>query len=202
MRKLLIPILIIVAVVVIFLILRKPKPKPIPTTAPTTVTRPVAPKKADWYDVYFSQVYEGDKEIAAANPNSVDRKLVEKLALAKKSIDAALHEIDSETITGALIDAHKRRVKLRIVTETDYMDEHSIEALQKAKVPVVNDSGRSGLMHNKFIIVGLRRVLREIERPRDDRDSIDNNYFVMERPFIRILHHRNAHRLHGWILRI
>jgi hypothetical protein len=76
----------------------------------------------------------------------------------KKSIDAALHEIDSEPITNALINAHKQGVKLRVVTETDYMEEDSVEELQHARVPIVNDSGRSGLMHNKFIVVDQRYV--------------------------------------------
>ena len=126
------------------------------------IDRPAAvvppPTIPSWYEVYFSQVYAGDPISAKAHPNSIDKKLVQKLSSAKTSIDAALHEIDSEPIANGIIDAHQRGVKVRILTETDYMDEHSIEALQSAGIPVANDGGRTGLMHNKFIVVDRRYV--------------------------------------------
>ena len=151
-------IMVVIAVLAVFLLLRREKPDTISTREkPDTISKPM-PETATWYEVYFSQVYEGDPTTAKANPNSIDRKLVQKLSTAKKSIDAALHEIDSEPITNALINAHKQGVKLRVVTETDYMEEDSVEELQHARVPIVNDSGRSGLMHNKFIVVDQRYV--------------------------------------------
>lgn len=109
-------------------------------------------ESAPTIEVFFSQVDDGP-EAAAANPNNIDKKLVEKLDLAKTSIDAALHEIDSERIAEALMRAKERGVMVSVVTETDYMDEFSIEQLQEAGIPIVNDNGRSGLMHNKFIII-------------------------------------------------
>jgi phosphatidylserine/phosphatidylglycerophosphate/cardiolipin synthase-like enzyme len=156
--KQIIGVILIIAVAAVFWVLQKDKPGSVSPPTPTPEVSKPAPKKADWYDVYFSQVYDGDPVAAKANPNSIDRKLAEKLSIAQKSIDAALHELDSDVVTAALIDAHKRGVTVHVVTETDYMEEHSIEALQKARIPIVNDDGRSGLMHNKFIIVDERYV--------------------------------------------
>jgi phosphatidylserine/phosphatidylglycerophosphate/cardiolipin synthase-like enzyme len=117
----------------------------------------IARAQSSWYEVYFSQV-DNHVATAKANPTSIDRMLVQKLDMAKSSIDAALHEIDSERITQALIAAHRRGVRVRIVTEDDYIDEASIETLQTAGVPIVSDKGNSGLMHNKFLVIDRRFV--------------------------------------------
>ncbi|PON10817.1 phospholipase, partial [Candidatus Entotheonella serta] len=84
--------------------------------------------------------------------------LVQKISTAQNSIDAALHEIDSDRIAQALVAAHRQGVRVRIVTEDDYMHEASIEALQTAGVPIVSDKGNSGLMHNKFLVIDRRFV--------------------------------------------
>jgi len=117
----------------------------------------IARAQSTWYEVYFSQV-NNHVATAKADPRSIDRMLVQKLDAANSSIDAALHEIDSERIAHALIAAHQRGVRVRIVTEDDYMDEVSIEALQAASVPIVSDKGNSGLMHNKFLVIDRRFV--------------------------------------------
>ena len=68
-------IMVVIAVLAVFLLLRREKPD--------TISKPM-PETATWYEVYFSQVYEGDPTTAKANPNSIDRKLVQKLSTAKK----------------------------------------------------------------------------------------------------------------------
>ena len=127
---------------------------------PPPVTKPmvpgVAPALPVWCEIYFSQVYSGNPAIARRNPQNIDKMLVQKLNAALRGIDAALHELDSEFIAGALVDAHKRGVEVRVVTETDYMGEKSIEKLQHAGILVIDDMGRNGLMHNKFIVVDSR----------------------------------------------
>ncbi len=113
--------------------------------------------QSTWYEVFFSQV-NNDVAAAKANPQSIDRILVQKISTAQNSIDAALHEIDSDRIAQALVAAHRQGVRVRIVTEDDYMHEASIEALQTAGVPIVSDKGNSGLMHNKFLVIDRRFV--------------------------------------------
>lgn len=116
------------------------------------------PRSSERITVYFSKVYEGDPKAAVANPENIDKQLVKKLLAAEKSIDAALHELDSYIIADALVRARENGVTVRVVTETDYMEEESIETLIEAGIPVVNDDGRSGLMHNKFIVVDSQYV--------------------------------------------
>jgi phosphatidylserine/phosphatidylglycerophosphate/cardiolipin synthase-like enzyme len=110
-----------------------------------------------WYEVYFSQV-DNDPEHARANLQSIDRMLAEKLGQAQSRIDAALHELDSDRLTTALLAAHQRGVRVRLVTEHDYEDEVSIAELRRAGIPIVTDGGRAGLMHHKFIVVDARYV--------------------------------------------
>src|SRR5262245_58856284 len=71
------------------------------------IVRPPATAQSRWYEVYFSQV-NADQAQARSNPQSIDRILAHKLVLAQTSIDAAVHEIDSEILTQALVDAHQR----------------------------------------------------------------------------------------------
>jgi competence ComEA-like helix-hairpin-helix protein len=111
-----------------------------------------------WYEIYFSHVYSGNPQEAKQDPTNIDKMLAKKIASAKASISAALHELDSNLITEALIKAHQHGVKLRLLTETDYMDEESIKELQEVGIPVKNDSGRGGLMHNKFLIFDRQAV--------------------------------------------
>ena len=112
----------------------------------------------NWYDLYFSQVYSGDPAVAGANPNNIDRMLVVKINDAKYRIDAALHELDSDRIANALINAKKRGVQVRLITETDYEDEISISAVRQGGIPIKTDEGRGGLMHNKFLVFDQRAV--------------------------------------------
>ena len=139
-------ILLLIIAVIIFFVFYKSR-----RIEPTTATR-----LPSWCEIYFSQVYNGDTKVAKNNPRNIDKILVQKLNTARRTIDAALHELDSEVITGALVNAHKRGVKVRVVTETDYMNEDSIEQIQSERIKVINDMGRSGLMHNKFIVIDGR----------------------------------------------
>ncbi|MBM3236892.1 DUF1669 domain-containing protein [Candidatus Poribacteria bacterium] len=138
-------LLLIIAVIIFFVFYKSRRLEPITATG-----------LPSWCEIYFSQVYNGDPEVAKKNPRNIDKMLVQKLNVAQRTIDAALHELDSKVIAEALVDAEKRGVKVRVVTETDYMDEDSIEQIQGEGIQVVNDMGRGGLMHNKFIVIDGR----------------------------------------------
>ena len=113
---------------------------------------------ADW-QLYFNEPdasadregYEGGIEIA----------LVEAINKTRDSLDIAAFELNSEPIYQAILEAHDRGVAVRIVTDDDHglHDEvnDALRNLRAAGVPLVDD-GRSGLMHNKFMIMDGRRV--------------------------------------------
>jgi len=119
-------------------------PEPATTDAPTTAIR-----------VYFTEPrYPDDK---ANRPPAIDRFLVEAIDQAQKTVDMAAFELDLESVTQALIRAHQRGVRVRVVTDSDYVDEYGPVELQKAGVPVVFD-GREPFMHNKFTVIDGKQV--------------------------------------------
>lgn len=76
---------------------------------------------------------------------------------ANETVDVAAQEIDLWTIRDALIRAHERGIQVRVVTETDYISNPEIQALEVAGIQVRGD-GRPHLMHNKFVIVDGEEV--------------------------------------------
>ena len=112
--------------------------------------RPGATTEGAW-EVYFSGV--STAPIDENNQYSLDKWLVARLADAETRVDAALYHLDSTPVADALIEAHNRGVKVRVVTEADNVDEAEIERLQAAGIPVADDGDNEGYMHHKFFIV-------------------------------------------------
>lgn len=104
------------------------------------------------WEVYFSEVGAGDSHY------SLEKRLVEKLTTAASRVDAALYHLDSTSIADAFIKAHHRGVQVRVVTETDNIDEEAIAQLEKAGIPVADDGDPASYMHHKFVVIDERYV--------------------------------------------
>jgi phosphatidylserine/phosphatidylglycerophosphate/cardiolipin synthase-like enzyme len=96
--------------------------------------------------VYFTTP---DKPPASAE---IVKALVGHISQARTTIDVAAFELDNVVITDALVTAVKRGVKVRLVTETNYLEESGVHALKAVGVPVVDDQRDGALMHNKFMV--------------------------------------------------
>jgi len=111
----------------------------------------VAP--AEWYTVYFtdpaSEYYSGG--LVEALAKAIDQ--------ARLCVDVAVYDLDLSIISNALINAHRRGVKVRVVTESDNMDsmETKLPLLKEAGIAVIGDR-REGLMHNKFTVIDRMEV--------------------------------------------
>jgi phosphatidylserine/phosphatidylglycerophosphate/cardiolipin synthase-like enzyme len=184
---------------------RKPLVSPPPPPGPPSRIEGELP---DWCQVYFSRLHGGNVAQARADAESLDRHLVRFLNQAQHSIEAALHELDNDRITAALLDAHRRGVRVRVLTETDYRDEASIEDLEKAGIPVRDDQGRPGLMHHKFLVVDGRAVWTGSFNTTDNGAfKNDNNAIVISSPrvaslftaeFNKLFERREFGRKAGW----
>ena len=86
-----------------------------------------------------------------ADPNDPAHAVCGYIDAAKQTIDVAGFEVDNKLITEALVKATQRGVRVRLVTDTDYINEYGPKTLAAAGVPVVDDK-RSALMHNKFMV--------------------------------------------------
>ncbi len=76
---------------------------------------------------------------------------------ARYSVDVSIYNLTSQTITDALINAHNRGVKVRVIYESSH-DNSYIAQLRSAGIPVLSDSLRSdyGLMHMKIVSIDAR----------------------------------------------
>ena len=102
------------------------------------------------WEVYFND--------AGNSHYSLENRLVEKLITAASRVDAALYHLDSAPVADGLIKAYRRGVQVRIVTETDNIDEEAIARLQEVGIPVADDGDPDSYMHHKFIVIDERYV--------------------------------------------
>lgn len=123
-----------------------------PTTEPTPLPNNTS---NSWYALYFTQ-----PEVTAklSNPaGGLPTILTDSFALAQQTLDVAIYEIDYQPYAEALIAAHQRGVRVRVVTDSDYLSEEPMQAIRNAGIPVVADE-RDPFMHNKFVVIDNARV--------------------------------------------
>lgn len=111
-----------------------------------------------FWQVYFTAPTGSRDE--ADYIGGVDNPLAQAILSARGTIDIAAFEFNNPLLTQALLAAHQRGVRVRMVTDDEFgiEDEDStVGQLISAGIPVVND-GRSALMHNKFIIIDSTTV--------------------------------------------
>ena len=124
--------------------------EPLPTITPTIE----GASTSDWITVYFSVP---DSPTAGSYRGGPDAVLAAAIDEARSSVDAAIYHLNLWSIRNALIAAHQRGVTVRVVTESDNLDEAEIQELIEAGIPVVSDR-RESLMHNKFVIIDSHQV--------------------------------------------
>jgi len=107
-----------------------------------------------WYDIYFTEPGSAQSETLRGGP---DLHLATAIRTARASVDMAVLQLDLWSIRDALLDAHRRGVTVRVVTDSDYLDEVEIQDLLQAGVSVLGDR-REGLMHNKFVVIDRQEV--------------------------------------------
>ncbi|MFN8673135.1 MAG: phospholipase D-like domain-containing protein [Candidatus Sericytochromatia bacterium] len=114
---------------------------------------------ASFNNAYKTTVAENDP-ISRKDPRNSDKYFVKLINSAKKTLDGAFYDIQDPDVTQAFINAHKRGVKVRLVTDDENLkdkqdptkDRQSIIDLKKAGIEVKDDK-REKLMHNKFMVV-------------------------------------------------
>jgi phosphatidylserine/phosphatidylglycerophosphate/cardiolipin synthase-like enzyme len=105
--------------------------------------------QGDWYDIYFTS---GNCPPAEERRGGIDEIIAADIRQAQRQVDIAIYEFESDAMVEAVIDARSRGVLVRVVTDSDNIDRHSIPQLRQAGIHVVEDN-RSAFMHNKFVII-------------------------------------------------
>ena len=105
--------------------------------------------------VFFTTPRYPDRD--TDHQGGMDERLAEAIDSAQTSVDVAAFELDLPSITDALVRAHQRGVRVRLVTDSDYADSLGPISLLQAQVPVVFDSVEP-FMHNKFVVIDGEQV--------------------------------------------
>jgi phosphatidylserine/phosphatidylglycerophosphate/cardiolipin synthase-like enzyme len=110
--------------------------------------------RGPFYDIYFT---DPTNPAASKEEGGPDKPLVEAINAARISVDVAAYSLSLYSVQTALIDAHTRGVVVRMVMESDNMQDRAPQALKAAGIPIVGDQ-RESLMHNKFMVIDRAEV--------------------------------------------
>lgn len=121
---------------------------------PTPVVESTAVDLSAWFNIYFT---DPKNPSAGSFRGGIDTKLVTAIQGARLSVDVAILDLNLWSLRDALVDAYRRGVKVRVVTESDYLDEPEIQDLLEAGISVLGDR-REGTMHNKFVVIDRSEI--------------------------------------------
>lgn len=119
--------------------------------------------------VTFNNAYKmlstENESIGRKDPKNSDKYFFSLIRSSKKTLDVAFFDIDDPGAIKAFIDAKRRGVNVRVVTDTDNtkdkenpsISRSAIEDLKSAGIPVIEDH-KSSFMHHKFMIVDNKSV--------------------------------------------
>ena len=111
-----------------------------------------------FWQVFFSAP-TGSRD-PATYVGGIDVPLAAAIDAAQRTLDIAAFEWNNPLLTEAVLNARRRGVRVRIVTDNTHglqSDTGTLNQLIEAGIPVVDDARRA-LMHNKFMIIDSTTV--------------------------------------------
>jgi phosphatidylserine/phosphatidylglycerophosphate/cardiolipin synthase-like enzyme len=85
--------------------------------------------------------------------DGVDNKIIYDIDKAFSSIKMAMYYLTNKHITQSLINAHKRGIKIQVVTDDKMIKKRYFQRLIDAGIKVIDDGDKYSLMHNKILII-------------------------------------------------
>jgi phosphatidylserine/phosphatidylglycerophosphate/cardiolipin synthase-like enzyme len=149
------------------------------TSAPSR-DAPTSPALDGAIRVSFSQCYDNDPEIGRSDTANIDRAVESFISGARSTLDCAFFELESARVADALIAAHRRGVRVRMVGESDHRANAEAMRVAAAGIPVIWDE-RSALMHNKFLVADGEAVWTGSYNVTDNCSFRNNNNAVVIR---------------------
>jgi phosphatidylserine/phosphatidylglycerophosphate/cardiolipin synthase-like enzyme len=139
--------------------------------------------KGDWWEIAFTAPKYPDDP--ADHHGSLDDRLVALIDRATHSVDVAIYDFDLRNVVEALARANQRGARVRLVTDTDTLQNTKDEAIQaafetlrKAGIPIVDDR-KDDIMHDKFTVVDGEWVETGSWNYTDgDTYHLNNNQFI------------------------
>lgn len=147
---------------------------------------PVRTAARDWYEVFFTQPRYPDRP--EYHRGGIDEKLVALIDSARQNVDVAIYDFDLENVATAMVRAKGRGVGVRMVTDTDTLQNENREIVRAvatvkgAAIPIVDDQRRP-IMHHKFAVVDGEVVLTGSWNFTDgDTYRLNNNAVILRSP--------------------
>jgi phosphatidylserine/phosphatidylglycerophosphate/cardiolipin synthase-like enzyme len=132
-----------------------------------------------WWELYFTSPGMAGQHSKKENPAA---GLIGAINRSTKSFYGAFYEISEPRIVRALINAKKRGVEVRLVTETNTARKRkNVQSeWRDAGIEIVYDTGK-GLMHNKFAIIDASYVWTGSYNPTVNDTEKNNNNAILIR---------------------
>jgi phosphatidylserine/phosphatidylglycerophosphate/cardiolipin synthase-like enzyme len=152
-------VLLLVGVVAALVLLNRRAPGPVGAPAPAPAGASPASVASDVWQVAFTAPVSPPDNDPAKHHGSLDDKLVGLMNRATRTLDVADYDFDLANVAQAMAKAAQRGVRVRMVTDSDTLDnakdaevQAAFKTLRDASIPIVPDS-RPPIMHNKFTVV-------------------------------------------------
>jgi len=120
----------------------------------TEETTSTTPNIENGIDVFFSDptlITGGDYNYGP------EMFLVDAIQAARVSIDIAVYRMNLWDLRNAIINAHQSGVVVRMVTDSDSINDEVVKQIQESGIKVIGDE-RESLMHNKFVVIDRQDV--------------------------------------------
>ncbi len=138
------------------------------------------PSSSGQIDVYFNRSVDPSYAIAgneAMGRQNLLQQFLVRANAANYSIDVCFYSWNLQDATDALINAHRRGVKVRFIHDDEHTYQNEVQQLKTAGITVITDSygnnDGNGLQHNKFAIFDAR------DQSRADDDWVFTGSFNM-----------------------
>jgi phosphatidylserine/phosphatidylglycerophosphate/cardiolipin synthase-like enzyme len=133
----------------------------LPRMLGTEASRAVPDASSSWYDIAFT--VPGGPE--ACKPKCLDTRLVQLIDGTNATLDVAAYDFDLAVVADAMARAAARKVRVRMVTDSDTVAnvkdarvQGALRTVRNAGIPIVEDNRRA-IMHDKFAVADGTRVL-------------------------------------------
>ena len=111
------------------------------------------PEGVTWQVHFTNPEYSRRTQIGRGG---LDERLAALIDTARQTLDVAIYQLDLASVTQAAINAQRRGVRVRVVTDIDTLSDlaenRSFRQLEAAGIPIVAGNANA-IMHNKFVIV-------------------------------------------------
>ncbi len=126
-----------------------------PNGIPTTFTKRIITKSLSsgeiriYFNVDTDESFSNGPIATGETPGRLEKAIIDLIDDAEYTIDMCSYNTNTQSVVNALIDAHNRGVRVRLIVD---IEQNNVGLQTGIPFPVLRGSVGQGIMHNKFII--------------------------------------------------